>query len=136
MARLPQNHDDGTAGPTAEDIDALLRAFAAMRALPSPHPDTPEARASRYPIYTGEVLAFFMLAGQPCWSDYGYAEKDSAAMVKDDARIASASMDEIRTMLTRCVRGERFCDGFWGSLHEGDRLDRIMARLAELRAKG
>ena len=135
MARSPRDPSDQAHGITAADIDALLQAFTALRALPSAHPDTPEAAASAYPIYAEPVRAFFQLAGHPCWSDYGYASKGAAGMVRDDARVADASLAEIRTMITWCVRGERFCDGFWGSLFEGDRLDRILARLAELRRR-
>ena len=69
-----------------------------------------------YPIYTPDVMAFFSLAGQSPWNDYSYNPSAAGAMLQDDAVIASASFDQIRVMLTACVRGERFSDGYWGAV--------------------
>ena len=35
-------------------------------------------------------------------------------------------------MLTYCVRGERFCDGFWGSAIESGKIRAILERLKEI----
>ncbi|MEI2789718.1 MAG: DUF6508 domain-containing protein [Steroidobacteraceae bacterium] len=51
------------------------------------------------------------------------------------ARVRRASLDEIRTMLTYCVRGERFCDGHWGAQILGAHVRRLLERLVELRAQ-
>ena len=51
------------------------------------------------------------------------------------ARVRRASLDEIRTMLTYCVRGERFCDGRWGAMIQGGHVQRLLERLAESRAQ-
>jgi hypothetical protein len=86
-----------------------------------------------YPIYADDVLEFFQLAGQPCWSDYGYSPAEAARMLKDDGFIARATLGEIRSILTYCVRGERFCDGHWQVVLKSGRVTAILRRLAVLR---
>ena len=56
-------------------------------------------------------------------------------MLEDEALVRRASMDEIRTMLTYCVRGERFSEGHWGAMIEGGHVRRLLERLAELQAE-
>jgi len=50
-------------------------------------------------------------------------------MVHSDEAIAAASLAEIKTMLTFCVRGERFCDGHWGAMVSKGRIGAILRRL-------
>jgi broad-specificity NMP kinase len=54
-------------------------------------------------------------------------------MLSDDDLIATASLDQIKTMLTYCVRGERFVDGHWAHMLESGRIVALLRRLAELR---
>ena len=86
-----------------------------------------------YPIYADDVLEFFLLAGQPCWSDYGYEPAKARKMLEDDKFIEKATLEEIKTMLTYCVRGERFCDGHWEAVLKSGRVTAILRRLAILR---
>jgi hypothetical protein len=86
-----------------------------------------------YPTYPPIVKDFFGVAGQPCWSDRGYLPEVAAKMIQSDEAIASASLSEIRTMLTFCVRGERFCDGHWGAMIRQGRIAAILNRLVQLR---
>lgn len=86
-----------------------------------------------YPVYREEVLQFFRRAGQPCWSDYDYEPRAAGRMVEDPAFIARASLEEIKTMLTFCVRGERFTDGHWERMLASGKITAILRRLAELR---
>ena len=86
-----------------------------------------------YPIYEDDVLEFFRLAGQTCWSDFDYVPARAAAMLQDLDRIRSADLETIKTMLTYCVRGERFSDGHWGAMLEKGIIVAILERLAELR---
>ena len=86
-----------------------------------------------YPIYCDDVLEFFTLAGQAHWADYGYKPREAHAMLNDDDVISSASLDQIKTMLTYCVRGERFADGHWAHMLESGRVAALLRRLAELR---
>ena len=88
-----------------------------------------------YPNYPQEVDEFFRLTGQSPWCDYGYNPAQASRMVDDDAFIHAASLEEIKTMLTFCVRGERFCDGHWGYLLESGKLVKILERLKALKAE-
>jgi hypothetical protein len=56
-------------------------------------------------------------------------------MLEDEARVRRASLDEIKTMLTYCVRGERFCDGHCGEMIEQGHVRRLLERLEEIRAE-
>lgn len=86
-----------------------------------------------FPEYCDDVLAFFALAGQPCWSDYGYEPRQAHKMLHDDRFISSCSLHDIKTLLTYCVRGERFCDGHWENVLESGRVVAILRRLEVLR---
>lgn len=86
-----------------------------------------------YPIYCEDVLEFYTLAGQAHWADYHYHPRQAYDMLRDDEFIATASLDEIRTMLTYCVRGERFMDGHWAHMLESGRVVALLRRLAALR---
>ncbi|MHC4621540.1 MAG: DUF6508 domain-containing protein [Planctomycetota bacterium] len=86
-----------------------------------------------YPVYPEDVLEFYRLAGQPCWSDYDYVPQQAGRMLQDDALIQRATLAEIRTMLTYCVRGERFGDGHWAAVLESGRIVALLKRLRTLR---
>jgi hypothetical protein len=86
-----------------------------------------------YPIYCDDVYEFFALAGRTHWADFEYRPREAGAMLSDDEFIATASLDEIRTMLTYCVRGERFGDGHWAHMLETGRILALLRRLAALR---
>lgn len=86
-----------------------------------------------YPVYTADVNLFFHYVSQPCWCDVDYTSKRADAWLEDDAFIARASFEELRTLLTYCARGERFCDGFWGGVLKRGRVQRVLRRLQELR---
>ena len=127
---------------TPERIDELLRF---LPALSAPGPDTePEwhhldqgpkdgVLIMPHPAYPPVVEEFFRLAGQDCWCDFQYAPEQAGEMVRDDAAVASASLAQIKTMLTFCVRGERFCDGHWGAMVREGRIGAILRRLGQLR---
>jgi hypothetical protein len=87
-----------------------------------------------YPEYFDDVLEFFRLAGKTCWSDFEYNPKEAYAMLNDDPFVNTCSLNDIRTMLTYCVRGERFADGHWANLLQSGRVVALLRRLAVLRA--
>jgi len=85
-----------------------------------------------YPEYDPVVEDFFRAAGQECWRDYGYDPAEAGRMVRDADFVKNSSLDQIRTMLTFCVRGERFSDGHWGEMVESGNIRNLLERLAEL----
>jgi hypothetical protein len=86
-----------------------------------------------YPVYTADVNLFFHYVSQPCWCDFEYAHKRAEDWLNDDAFIARASLDEVKTMLTHITRGERFCDGYWGGMLRRGRIQAVLRRLIQLR---
>ena len=127
--------------PSTSDIDDLLQFLPGFerpgRAFVSSWgggEDTGDGAVTMaYPIYDEDVLAFFMLAGRPCWSDYGCVPETARRMLQDDNLVARASLDQIVTMLTYCVRGERFGDGHWAAMLESGRIVALLRRLAVIR---
>jgi hypothetical protein len=85
-----------------------------------------------YPIYSRDVVCFFSLAGESCWADYDYDPSEARRLLEDEQAIAQADVSEIKTMLTYCVRGERFCPGHWGEMIRSGAVTAILRRLAEL----
>jgi hypothetical protein len=85
-----------------------------------------------FPEYDPLVEEFFRTAGQECWCDYGYDPAEAGQMIREAEFIKSSSLDQIKTMLTYCVRGERFCDGHWGAMVENGHIRSLLERLAEL----
>ena len=56
-------------------------------------------------------------------------------MLESDDIIKTASLAQIKAMLTYCVRGERFCDGQWGAMIERGYVRLLLLRLAEIGSK-
>ena len=84
-----------------------------------------------YYIYHPYVNTFFELASQPCWQDYDYVDNFSEEMIEYN-KIEQASMDEIKTILTWCVRIERFNEGHWISVIENKVAKRVLERLLSI----
>lgn len=87
-----------------------------------------------YPEYDPLVEEFFRSAAAECWLDYGYRPEEAHRMLEDEDFLKTAGLLQIKTMLTYCLRGERFCDGHWGAVIEGGYIRRLLERLAELGA--
>ena len=50
-------------------------------------------------------------------------------MLQSKQKITEASLQEIKFMLTFCLRGERFCDGHVASMIEAGKIASILKRL-------
>jgi len=88
-----------------------------------------------YPNYNKVVEEFFRVAGNEYWLDYEYNPEQAGRMLRDENFIKVASLSEIKTMLTFCVRGERFSDGHWGEMIEEGYIRRLLERLDEIRSE-
>jgi ribA/ribD-fused uncharacterized protein len=86
-----------------------------------------------WPEYAPVVTQFFAAASQPCWCDYDYRPDEAARMLQDANGIANASLAQIKTLLTYCVRGERFCDGHWAAMIEQGHIRRLLQRLMDFK---
>jgi len=86
-----------------------------------------------YPTYHSFVNEFFGHVASDGWLDYEYNPEQGYRMLKDENVIKGASLSQIKTMLTFCVRGERFSDGHWGEMIEKGYIRRLLERLNELK---
>jgi hypothetical protein len=126
--------------PTSEDIAELVAflpqlyedGFTPIRKWHGGEPDDDGAIEMPWPEYDELVEEFFQMASKECWCNYNYQNEEAVRMLEDHEIIRNASLSQIKTMLTFCVRGERFCDGHWASMIESDNIRRILERLAEL----
>lgn len=118
--------------PTPAEIDALLRF------LPLLYPDgvAIEAYTFRdnhpYPIYAKVVDEFYEHARQDCWLVIDYRATGDR-LVSEPGAIEQASLEQLCSLVTYYVRGERFCDGHWGSMIAKGYVKRLLLRLAQLR---
>jgi hypothetical protein len=85
-----------------------------------------------WPEYNPVVAEFYYFAANPCWLDYQYRPEEAARMLKDEEFVKSASLSQVKTMLTFCVRGERFSDGHWAEMIENGYIRKILERINEL----
>jgi hypothetical protein len=130
--------------PTTREIDELLAflprlaadGFVPVREWGGGEKDAKGVYVMPWPRYDAIVDRFFEAAGQDCWMDCDYVPQEAGRMLEDHAAVLRASINEIKTMLTYCVRGERFCDGHWGAMIEGGHVRRLLERLTELRDAG
>lgn len=75
-----------------------------------------------FPEYEEIVEKFFQTASKECWTDYDYTPEKAGQMLENENIIENADISQIKTMLTFCVRGERFCDGHWAEMIENGNI--------------
>ena len=128
-----------TSLPTIEDIEELL-AFLPMlyadgfEGLKEMHVDEfPDGSISLPRAEYDELVRDFMhSAAKECWDDRHYNPSEAGRMLEDESLVENASLAQIKTMLTYCVRGERFCEGHWGAMLETGKIKAHLERLSDL----
>lgn len=85
------------------------------------------------PSYSHEIEHFFRAAAKSPWVDTNYLAKEIHNRLRERKFVANATLDDIRSILTHCVRGERFCSGHWASVVETGVLQAVLIRLEEIR---
>lgn len=126
--------------PTREEIDELLAFLPGFeepgRSFHKVHPGRRNEETGIVTIgcieYAEDVDAFYQLIHSPQWLCFGYQEQSPQELARDPERIQNAGIDEIRALLTWCVRGERFCDGHMATLFEKGVPQATLRRLAEI----
>jgi hypothetical protein len=88
-----------------------------------------------YPHYNPLVEEFYRHISSDGWLDYEYIPERAYEMLKDEGTIGRASLEQIQTMLTFCVRGERFSDGHWGEMIEKGYIRRLLERLNAIKVE-
>lgn len=79
----------------------------------------------RYPKYDPLVEEFFRHVSADGWLDHEYNPEQAYAPLKDENTVMTASLEQIKSMLTFCVRGERFSDGHWAEMIERGYIRRL-----------
>jgi len=88
-----------------------------------------------YPKYNSVVEEFFRVVSSGGWLDYEYDPEQAYQILRDEDLVKTASLPQIKTMLTFCVRGERFSDGHWGAMIEQGYIRRLLERLNEIKSE-
>ncbi len=88
-----------------------------------------------YPDYDPVVEEFFRAVSGEGWLVYDYDPGQASGMIRDKGLIETASLSQIRTLLTFCVRGEHFSDGHWAEMIEKGYIRQILERLDEIKAE-
>ncbi|HEX7234235.1 MAG TPA: DUF6508 domain-containing protein [Nitrosospira sp.] len=84
-----------------------------------------------YPDYDPLIEEFYRTVSGS-WLDYNYNPKQACQMLKDENLVKTASLSQIKSMLTFCVRGERFSDGHWAEMIAKGYIRRLLERLNEI----
>ncbi len=85
-----------------------------------------------HPDYNEKVYEFFNLVASKGWMDRDYLSNIDDSFLGNDEPINKADIPQIKSMLTYCLRSERFGDGLWdGYIREGV-IVKILKRLEQL----
>lgn len=80
-------------------------------------------------FYPEVIIEFMESLCNPPWVNFGYDPSEAQTIV---CGIATASYDELRTVLTYACRRERFCSGSWIRTLNGEFFPSVILRLNEL----
>jgi hypothetical protein len=127
-----------TPNPTPQEIEELIAflprlcetGFSPVKKWHGGDEDHDGVITMPYPEYDPTVMEFIKVAERECWTDPEYLTKSAGKMLDDEDAVKSADLGQIKTMLTFCVRGERFFTGHWGNVIENGYVRRLLQRLA------
>lgn len=125
----------------AKDIDELIAFLPVLQKLNGRYtiPGKHESQSAgtiafvMYSQYADEVSLFFELAAKECWLGPDYLNKKYEPLRNDISKIKNATLDEIKNILTWCVRGERFCSGHWSGVLSDGLVFALLERLRVIR---
>ena len=127
--------------PKLDDVDKLMAFLPKLGAgdLPiyadDPIEESPDDGVLRMYSrrYSDDVQGLLDASRAPAWRDADYVQKNADEVLSNPKKIAEASLQDIKTLLTFCVRAERFSEGSWGARVRGGEITAILNRLATLR---
>ena len=129
----------GSSLAAIEELLALLPAFEAEGFTAAKSwtggETSPGVFTWQVPIYVDAVHTFIDVGSKDFWLDCEYVDKDAGQWLRRPGFIEQASLDEIKTMLTFIIRGERFCDGHIQGRIEDGHVVALLRRLAALRCE-
>ena len=129
--------DKKTSMPTVAEVDELVaflpqldsEGFVAIKSWGGGDKNPDGSVNVLWPVYDEIVAKFFRTASKECWCDFSYGAHDVPAKLQREGFIENADLAQLKTLLTFCVRGERFCDGHWGGMIECGYIQRILQQL-------
>jgi hypothetical protein len=129
--------------PTSQEIETLtaflprlyLEGFSPIESWGGGEKQKDDSISFPYPNYNPVVEEFFQLISSQGWLDSEYNPEQAYQMLKDENGIKTASLSQIKTMLTFCVRGELFSDGHWAQMIEEGYIRRLLERLNEIKSE-
>ena len=80
--------------------------------------------------YPEEIHHFIDEIASSEWIDYEYNASRELAKFRDEQYMQNATEDEICSILTAFIRGERFCEGFIGNSFNKAYVKNTISRLA------
>ena len=89
-----------------------------------------------WPNYNQTVKSFIEAASREWWQDFRYTPETAGPQLRDPDFVRTASLEQLRPLITYCVRGERFCDGFWAGMIKAGHIRNILERLKALMDTG
>jgi len=90
----------------------------------------------RWPLYEPIVTDFLEVAGKACWHNYNFKQYEMDKMIKSEIVVQCADLDQIKQMLTYCVRGEKFIShGMMGTMIKEGHVSRLLQRLEQLKSQ-
>lgn len=122
-----------TTMPTPQEIDTLIQYFPKLYAEGFKPVNAWPTAFMASPSYQDAVDAFIEEASRECWQDYDYQPNEAAKVIHDASFIGRATLSEIRTLLTYCIRGERLCSGHVAGMIEDQTVRHILERLKSIR---
>lgn len=131
-----------TPAPAHPEFDELISCFDAVFtgeptdfATGSAGQSVDFSNAFAGPTYSADVQRLFTVAAREPWRDPDYRSKGVERFIEHPTTISSASLADIKALLTHCVRGERFSDGYWLEVLENGQMKAIYERLKTLRSQ-
>lgn len=87
-----------------------------------------------FPSYDADMEQFFRLVGER-WMDRWYEPVEARRMLADAEFVKGASIKQVKSMLTYCARGEKFCDGHREWLLKSGQIVALLRRLEVIRER-
>jgi len=128
------SEDQGGGLPTRKEIGEMLKYLPIFSSKDfKPVIDSKPGEDNWFDEYSKDVNNFRALAMQDCWCDYKYSPEVSFEMIQRESFIEEATLHDVVTMLTFCIRRERVSEGYIGSSITNGIVPRLLSRLEVIR---
>ena len=125
--------------PTSAELDKLVAFLPAFekegRTFGHWNVSKPEDEEKHLPyaVYDKDVRDFFEIASQPCFMTRGGSNETISKWLEDPNFYETATLNQLLSVLSGWMRGERFTEGLWFEALKDGHIQRILRRMKELR---